>query len=428
MRHSNVLSCGSTRSGKSLAELRRLLHAAALGCALVVIDPHRDSLAAGLLTHLVARGMQHRVLFDRLAAADRILSHDFLPKPAAPLGSFRHRIEADELIRAFADILCRRRGMESLAGAVLIEEWVTAALRLYLAQDDHPPLPILQHAFGPPDDPDFQRLVRRCRDPEAATRFREIERGAVARGQVAPAERLLRGVLGSPIFAARCGSAFRLAPFLDRGGILIIEGGGNASEDAQRTIMGATILQAIRYVRTRPRPHPPVILALDEANNAGLIGASGYEARAAAECQKLNLHIHILVQSLDFPTADITDAVLTNALRHEWYFNAHEAAVRRAAADLGHKDYEGQIRNLKPGERLVKDRARVFREYVPLLPDPWGFPGLARKKAEQALREIRRRPEYVAPDEAPGAAAEPPRPAREPYRIDPDERNPNLGI
>jgi hypothetical protein len=59
----NILLCGSTRSGKSMAEARRLLDAADEGAALVVIDPHRDSLAARLLEHLVARGHEKRILF-----------------------------------------------------------------------------------------------------------------------------------------------------------------------------------------------------------------------------------------------------------------------------------------------------------------------------------------------------------------------------
>ena len=56
----------------------------------------------------------------------------------------------------------------------------------------------------------------------------------------------------------------------------------------------------------------------------------------------------------------------------------------QAAADLGSKDFEDQIRSLKPGERMVKERNRVFREYVPLLDNPWGFPSLLKKKAERA--------------------------------------------
>ena len=233
-----------------------------------------------------------------------------------------------------------------------------------------------------------------------------------------------------------------LHSFLDHRGVLIIEGGGSVSDDAQRIVMGAIIIQTLRYIRSRPKPEPPVILVLDEATNANLIGASGYEVRAVAETQKMGLALHTLVQSLNFPSTEITDGMLTNCLRHEWFFAANEAIVRKAASDLGSKEYEAGIRSLKPGQRYVKDRDRVFREYVPLLEDPWGFPGLARKKAQRALEEIKKRPEYRTPHLLPGQFVEqeddrskrqtgidddrqrtinPPSPSPEP-------NNPNLGI
>jgi hypothetical protein len=405
MKYPNILICGSTRSGKSMAELRRLVDAAEAGAALVVIDPHRDSLASRLLEHLVARGLKARILFDRLTDLDRVLGYDFLPKPTAAT-PLQRLTEVDELVRSFCNVLCRRRQLESLATAAQTEEWVIPALLLYLEQEDHPPLPILDHAFGPPGHPDFMQLLRGCRNQEVASKFREIERGAIRRGQYAPAERLIHGVCNSPAFAIRCGATFHLASFLGRRGILLIEGGGSVSDDAMRTMMGAVILQVIRHVRSRPRPSPPVILALDEATNAGLIGASGYETRAAAECQKMGLAIHILVQSLNFPSAEITEGLLTNCIRHEWFFAANQAVIRKAAGDLGGTQYEGELRSLKVGERFVKDRDRVSREYVPLLEDPWGFGGLARKKAQRALEEIKRRPEYRTPWVASGRFVE----------------------
>jgi len=295
-------------------------------------------------------------------------------------------------------VLCRRRHLV-LSTAAQTEEFLIPALVLYVTQTDHPPLPILNHAFGPAEHPDFQRLLARCRkgNDEVLEVFRQIESGKIRRSQFAPAERLLRGVLHSPVFAARCGATFHLPAFLDRRGILIIEGGGTVSDDAQRTVMGAIILHTIRYIRARPQPYPPVILVLDEATNADLIGESGYEMRAAAECQKMGLAIHTLVQSLNFPSTEITEGMLTNCLRHEWFFAANEAVVRKAAADLGGKDYEEGLRSLKPGERYVKERNRVFREYVPMLDDPWGFPGLTKKKAQVALLQIEQRPEYRTP-------------------------------
>jgi DNA helicase HerA-like ATPase len=59
----NILICGSTRSGKSMAELRRLVEAAEGGASLVVIDPHQNSLSSKLLEHLTARGLQRRIIF-----------------------------------------------------------------------------------------------------------------------------------------------------------------------------------------------------------------------------------------------------------------------------------------------------------------------------------------------------------------------------
>ena len=61
---------------------------------------------------------------------------------------------------------------------------------------------------------------------------------------------------------------------------------------------------------------------------------------AAAECQKMGLDIHVLVQSLNFPNSHITDGVLTNCTRHEWMYAANAAVARKAADDLGNSDYE----------------------------------------------------------------------------------------
>ena len=134
-----------------------------------------------------------------------------------------------------------------------------------------------------------------------------------------------------------------------------------------------------------------------------------------------------------FPTADITDGILTNCLRHEWFFAANDAVVRKAAADLGGKEYINLLRALKPGERLVKDRdAGVFQEYVPLLEDPWGFPGLAEKKATLALEEIKKRPEYRLPQMSGSGFGDVSRPAADDLNtsshLPPTDDNPNLGI
>jgi hypothetical protein len=66
-RRGNKLAVGSTQSGKSYAEVHDILAAADAGnVAIVVCDPHKDSLARNALTHLVARGHKRRILWDQL--------------------------------------------------------------------------------------------------------------------------------------------------------------------------------------------------------------------------------------------------------------------------------------------------------------------------------------------------------------------------
>jgi hypothetical protein len=215
-------------------------------------------------------------------------------------------------------------------------------------------------------------------------------------------------VCDAPAFIARCGTAFDIGRFLNSCGILLVQGGA-ISQPVLQTIMGSIILQTIQYVRSRRYPSPRVLLVLDEATNANLVGAAGHEVRALAECQKMGLDIHILVQSLNFPSAYVTDGVLTNCTRHEWFYAANAAVARKAAEDLGDSELEGAIRQLRLGQRYTKERNIVNFETVPPLANPWVFSQLAARKVYKAISQIRKRPEYGGDDECPpGATATPP--------------------
>src|SRR4051794_10605102 len=110
MKHPNIISTGSTRSGKSEREARRLVEAAEEGCSIVLEDPHKDSLAARTFEHLVARGMKRRIIFDRTTEVDRTPGYDFLRKPIAAT-RLEYLRQVEELTGNFADVLLRRRGM-----------------------------------------------------------------------------------------------------------------------------------------------------------------------------------------------------------------------------------------------------------------------------------------------------------------------------
>jgi hypothetical protein len=407
----NTLCIGSTRSGKSVSQIEAVVKAAdANNTAIVVLDPHGDSLAWPLLTHLVARGHKHRIRFDRFSNFKRVLDWQFLT-PSTARSSVERHAENTETIGAFTNILLRRSGSDSLASAPLKEEWVNNACWLYIHQDTPPGEDKLVYAFEP-DTKEFKSLLENCTDEEALRPFRKLADGKIRANDVSSARRLFRGVCKSPAFAVRCGQGrFKLEPFLNNKGILLVEGAskGNVSYDAMRTMFGAISLRVIRYARIRQRAYPRTLLLMDEATNAGLV--TDYEVQAMAECQKMGLDITVLVQLLDFPNSDITKGVLANCLRHEWFYNSSADVLRAAAADLGkseHSDRADEIRHFIVGQRYVKERHRVWRDRAKLLPDPWGLPGLSEQKTQQALTEIYQSEDYVTVSDDGDADGSPP--------------------
>src|SRR5436309_1163359 len=74
----HTLVCGASRSGKSEAELARLVPLARRkDRAIVLLDPP-GTLATKFLLHLHALGLDDRVIYDRLADTDRVPGYDWL--------------------------------------------------------------------------------------------------------------------------------------------------------------------------------------------------------------------------------------------------------------------------------------------------------------------------------------------------------------
>ncbi len=243
---------------------------------------------------------------------------------------------------------------------------------------------VLRFLFEP-KHPQLAQLIAGCTDESTRLRFEAIADGSIKKTDYSSARRLIDGVCTSPSFLARCAvDTFDLPRFLLDRGILIVEGGshGNLSIDAMQTMMGAIILKVSNIARNRWKAYPRILLVLDEATNAYLIGS--YETRAMAELQKCGLDFRVLVQNLNFPTTAITSDVLTNCVRHEWFFVASSDLQRKAVSDLGDQELRSGMISLKTGERFVKDRTRVYREYVTPLPDLWTYSGLGRARQGRA--------------------------------------------
>jgi hypothetical protein len=364
--------CGASRSGKSEAELARLLPMAqANDCAIVLLDPP-GTLASKFLLHLDHRGLTNRVIYDRLSDTDRVPGYDWL-SPSVHPDPLQREAANDERIREFASILLRRRGIHDTAGTPLIEEGLLAALGLYIHQRTPASLSFLTDVFTL-GSPARDQLLRNCTEPELLRKFETYAKlsPTARRTETGPAERILQAVCGSPAFRVRAGGpTFDFDRFLDRRGILILDGSsrGNLSRDAASVMMGAVILRVIHHCRTRANGR--VVLVLDEAVNANLVGV--HESRALAEAGKWGLEFHVIVQDpFNFPSEDICNNVLQNCYRHEWFRQGSPAAAKLAAQDvatplldplkLHHVEY--RFRNIDAGYEQRTTITRTERKSV----------------------------------------------------------------
>jgi hypothetical protein len=439
----HVLIVGGPGYGKTTAEIKELVEEAKRGdTAVVCMDPHagEQGLGTGFFAHLCDAGQSHRVVYDQLSNIRRVPMWDFLVPSKAE--SPRERQAANQTrCDQFAEILLRRRGQESAASTPSIEEWLLAALNLYIYQRRRRPLADLRYAFSF-EHPSFQDMLADCRDADTRSKFERLVESRQTAYQ--GAERLINSVCGSVAFQVRTehDGGFNFERHLEENGIVIIEGGvgDTLSPEAMRAMMGAILLKTLNYLRKRQREFPYITLALDEANNANLIGEAGHEVRALAELRKYGLGMHILVQYLDFPSSRIEKGVLATCATRK-YFNCSEpSTAARLGADLGgsyqtdgttrryYKDgttwdapdsfdnpYADELRNLKIGECLVRRGSSTTRERISPLPNP--FPDYSARTRNVLIQEhiikVTQRPEYYSPcagDEPPPVSDSPPPP------------------
>ena len=382
----NTTCVGSTRCGKSIAAVEKIVLAAGAGWSIVCIDPHSDSLSWKVLIQLLAHGHRKKILFDRLSDYQQVLRYQLMHRSEAK-NPLQRDLENEQIIDHLTEIVGRRRGMANLATNPQTEEYTRLGFGLFIHQQIDPS-PYLQDVFEPTSK-GLAELIKGCTHEGTRQKFELIQSGKIRPTMYAAAARLLRRTIGSPLFQLRCGGRLDFDQFLDKQGILLVEGGGGVvSEDASQTILGTIIQRTIQFIRTRRKPTPRVLLILDEAFNAGLIGDAGHELRAMAECQKWGLDILTLAQTLPGSTS-LQQQLLGNSVRHEWFFHASDSVARAAAADLGDPDYREKIRQLPVGGRWVKHLRDVYFVQGKMLPDPWAYPGLSEKKAEQFLEELK---------------------------------------
>jgi len=122
----NVLKVGATRKGKTLSAARDI--AENPDEAALILDPHKESLAQAVLTYATGN-----VLYECLSEISLTLGFELLT-PSTHSSMMLRQLENQRKAEAFVEILLRRRGADSMAGTPLMEEWIMAALLLFLNQ------------------------------------------------------------------------------------------------------------------------------------------------------------------------------------------------------------------------------------------------------------------------------------------------------
>jgi hypothetical protein len=262
---------------------------------------------------------------------------------------------------------------------------------------------VIPYGFRPESD-DFRALIRDCEREDLQHKFRQLQ-GLSPRGlraEVGAASRLIEGVW-EPTFLAACRPGVDLGPFIQQGGMLLVER-GTADEDVTRTIIGGLTLLITEHCENRRYPDPPVAVLLDECTNARTAGP--FEERKAGETRKRGLHWVFICQHPNFPNGP--DGYYQNCQEKHFYRTGDYTLAKKhagfVAAAMRHPDethasvvnrVASELMTFGPGRRYVVGLDGVRKDQVEMAtsaePD---WPGLREDLLEEKLCDIYRRPEY----------------------------------
>jgi len=392
----NVLVIGEPGSGKSVGTAAAAL---AFSGSVVILDPHKDSLAKLVLEH--AEG---NVLIDRISDLDHPLRYGLL-RPSTHSDPLKRAQENQRLAKLFVEVMMRRRGGE-IAGSPLMEEWIMALLMLFLYQGRAKSPDVIPFGFMP-GTATFRALLRDCTLPEIRHKFEQLEKlnPRALRAEVGSALRLVEGVFRNREFLVRCGGGEEITKFLQAGGKLIVER-GDADEDVTRIVMGGISQLVTQHCESRARPFPPMAIGLDECTNARTAGT--FEEKKAGETRKYGLNWWFICQHPNFPNPE---GFFQNCQEKHFYRTGDYTLAHKLAAFVASAlPRDGETRasmidsittrlmNFKPGWRYVIGPRGAREEYVPMLKSPWpDWPGLREAKLREKLQWIYQRPEYRTP-------------------------------
>ncbi|HEV7282279.1 MAG TPA: hypothetical protein VGN57_18905 [Pirellulaceae bacterium] len=359
------LIIGSSGSGKSLGSLSDMTAVAeARDSAMIVMDPH-GLLAENFALQLVSRGMQNRLLYDRLSSFDRILA-GFKLTQSVEEHFLKRESENTKRIMSLIDLMWRASRREGDPHSMpTMSEGADIVIRLMLFQREPMPLSLLPYAMRF-SHPICQRLIEGCTDEEVRERMSDLRRLKAKNADkqledaIGPIKRLVRQTFGLPAFRERCDGSFDLEQALVNRQIIIVDGSddGTVSKQSVTAVYGALNLQIDQVLRrrfTRTGKPTPVVVVWEEAGATDIIGPN--EVDMLRELRKTGFAGWIINQDSNFGPPEQWETIKSCTPEKVWYNPGDDELGTDAGKSLAFRKLDPlKVKHVHETERMVFDK------------------------------------------------------------------------
>ena len=307
------LYSGKTGSGKTNAVLNDMMEVVYGGQHWITFVAPHEKAAVDFVSELYAQFGEEilsRLVVEQLGDTELVIPRQFIQR-SDDQDYWKRQQENDAFTEAMLSLMAARRKMTDFFERPSLEEVSTLTIQLYQNQDVWWPEHLLPQALQP-RSPIHKFAVQHCTDPEVKERFSDKVNVApsVAETSTKPVGRMLELLLSNYAMKARTGiqQTWNKIDFHNRAGIFVIVANG-CSIDALRTYTFAEFHQVSNWIKRGVIG--PGVFVVDEVANYQLAGS--YEAKAFATLRGSGMSIWHIVQSTNYPTEEITEAILDNS-------------------------------------------------------------------------------------------------------------------
>lgn len=324
MKPVSELIIGGSGTGKSVGKNRDLLAAAiAKSAGIFVMDGH-GLLGQDLALQLINKGLQRRLVYDRLSKFNKVLAGMSL-RPSSAINMLEYEAENQQRVAAFMALLWRAsQRTEDIFAMPMMSMYVEYGIRLIMFQKTPVPFSALVFAYRL-NHPICEHLIDNCTDEEVVEEWRELQRlqrkqsDNILESKLGPAKRLVRSVFGQPAFRERCDGHADIGQLCLDKQIVIVDG-LNAPKEAVTAVVGGLSLQIFQFLQenfARTGKPCPVILVWEEAAAFNLIG--DYELDMLREGRKYGLAAIVMSQDENWADPRMSRTIKSCAQIHKYY-------------------------------------------------------------------------------------------------------------